>query len=223
MKFLVIRRLFFFSLSSFLFFSCQEGPTHTEPPYEGPPKGHIISVERAQEMYDNYSKRRLPIIREYEDSLKPTNPEKFSPTRYAEFDLSTIKQYIAYIEHESKRANVDVSTLRFYLTNYPNSDKFPNGDKIKYPRQNSILVLPTMDHNGENVGFSIEELDGKYSAVPIRKGNTANNESKGELNEAGFFMSNTSTLQSTTTSLILNDGTIMPPPATGSNDFGNNN
>lgn len=203
-------------------FSCQEGTTTTEPPYEGPPKGHIITVERAQEMYDSYSERRVSIIKKYEDSIKPT-PESFGATRYAEFDLATFKQYIAFIEHEANRAKVDVSTLRFYLSNYPNSNNYPNGDAVKYPRQNSIFVVPTMDHNGENVGFSIEELEGKYSAVPIRKRDGGNNDNNGVVNEAGFLSSNTTTLQVNTTSLILNDGTIMPPPILGSNDFGDNN
>ncbi|AFL81793.1 hypothetical protein Aeqsu_2333 [Aequorivita sublithincola DSM 14238] len=212
--------------TSLLFIAC-ENPTHTEPPYEGPPKDNIISVEQAQEMYDAYSERRSGIIQKYEDSVLPS-PEKFTPTRYAEYDLKTIKQYIAYIEHEAKEANVDINTLRFYLSNYPNSDKFPNGDVVKYPRRNSFFVVPTMSYKGENVGFSIEDIDGKYTAVPL-KGRNSNEErtqdndqtdSTGQMNEAGFFMSNNATVGETT-SLILNDGTITPPPGNNPFDHGN--
>ncbi len=207
-------------------FSCQEANTHSEPPYEGPPKGYIISVERAQEMYNTYSQRRVPIIEKYEDSVKA---DSFKPTRYAEYDLAVVKQYIAYIEHEAKLANVDIKTLRFYLSNYPNSDKFKNGDSVKYPRKNSFFVVPTMDVSGENVGFSIEETGGNYTAVPINRRPTTQErnqdenqkDSTGQMNEAGFFISNNSTLQGGTTSLILNESHLSPPP--NNNDFGNDN
>jgi hypothetical protein len=213
---------------NFLLFSCEDPTTHTEPPYEGPPKDYIISVERALEMYEGYSQRRVPIINKYEDSIT-ADGSKFTPTRYAEYDLATIKQYIAYIEHEAKEANVDIKTLRFYLSNYPNSDKFPNGDMVKYPRRNSFFVVPTMGHDGGNVGFYIEEMDGKYTAVPIRKrGITGketqqnNEQQEGEMNEASFFtFSNTNAVQGGGTSLILNDSHLAPPP--GSDDFGGNN
>lgn len=151
-----------------MLFSCQDPSTHNEPPYEGAPKGYIISTEQAGEMYDAYSQRRVPIIKKYEDSIV-SDGSKFEPTRYAEYDLETVKQYIAYIEHEANQANVDIKTLRFYLSNYPNSDKFLNGDPVKYSRKNSFFVVPTMDVSGKNVGFSIEETGGKYSAVPINR------------------------------------------------------
>ncbi|MEH6764927.1 MAG: hypothetical protein V7655_10545 [Aequorivita antarctica] len=216
-------------LANLMLVSCQDPSAHTELPYEGPPKDHIISVERAQEMFDAYSQRRVPIIKKYEDSIA-SDGSKFEPTRYAEYDLKTIKQYIAYIEHEAMQANVDINTLRFYLSNYPNSDKFPNGDVVKYPRRNSFFVVPTMDYEGKNVGFSIEEMDGKYTAVPINRGASAQEgkqnknqtDSTGQMNEAGFFISNNTMVQGGgTTSLILNEGTVSPPPS--SIDFGNNN
>src|SRR5690606_24007077 len=145
---------------SSIFFSCQDPTTPNEHPYEGPPKGYIISVERAGEMYDAYSERRVTIIKKYEDSIA-ADGSKFERTRYAEYDLQTLKQYIAYIEHEAAEAKVDINTLRFYLSNYPNSDKFANGDAVKYPRKNSFFVVPTMAYEGKNVGFSITDVDGK--------------------------------------------------------------
>ena len=208
-------------------FSCQDPSTNNEPPYEGPPKDFIISTERAGELYDAYSQRRVPIIKAYEKSISEDIPE-FEPTRYAEYDLATVKQYIAYIEHEATQAKVDIKTLRFYLSNYPDSDKFLNGDPVKYPRRNSFFVVPTMEVSGKNVGFSVEEEGGEYRAVPINRrqpteeGNQDQNQkdSTGQMNEAGFFKSNNTTVQPGSTSLILNDSSITPPP--GNNDFGNN-
>ena len=220
------RFLLLFFINS-IFFSCQNPNTHEEPPYTGAPK-QIISVQQAQRMYDAYTERRVPIIQRYEDSIAPDS-KKFTPTRYAEYDLETIKQYIAFIEHEAKAVNVDIKTLRFYLSNYPNSDTFPNGENVKYPRRNSFFVVPTMTYEGKNVGFSIEEVDGKYIAAPITR-RTPNEEkqqdkrtadSTGQMNEAGFFMLNAAAQESGSTSLILNDSQITPPP--GTSDFGNNN
>ncbi len=216
MKSKTTNRFLLLFFATVMIVSCVDSVNHNEPPYEGPPKGNIISVERAQEMYNNYSQRRVPIIQEYEDSIVPSK-EKFTPTRYVEYDLKTIKQYIAFIEHEAKQAEVDINTLRFYLTNYPNSDKFPNGDAVKYPRRNTFFIIPTADFDGENVGFSVEEIDGKYIAVPVNKRRDSNDkgqsEPEGQVNEAGFFIANSAAVGGST-SLILNDGTAIPPPGT---------
>lgn len=227
MKSKPIFRIFTLMLLSLSFFGCQE--TMDGGPYQGAPK-QIITIARAQEMYDNYSMRRVPIIQKYEDSIS-SNSSKFLPTRYAEYDLETIKQYIAFIEQESKQANVNVNTLRFYLSDYPDSDKFPNGDDVKYPRQNSFFIVPTTDFKGENAGFYIEEMDGKYTAEPISKQaniprdkqDKTGSEPSAKAYKAGFFTSSTAAQKAGTTSLILNDGNICPPPSSGSNDFGNNN
>ncbi len=221
-------RLMLLIFANLILVSCQEPTLQKESQYEGPPTDHIISVERAGEMYDAYSQRRVPVIQKYEDSIA-SDSSKFTPTRYVEYDLEIIKQYIAYIEHEAGQANVDINTLRFYLSNYPNSAKFNNGDAVKYPKRNSFFVVPTMEYEGKNVGFSIEEIDGKYTAVPINRNTTmkegnqdkAQSESSGDLNEAGFFASNNTSVQGGGNSLILNDGTMVPPP--GTDDFGNNN
>lgn len=220
----IIHPLMLLIFINLIFISCQE-PTNGPVPGPMDPPKQIISVEHAKEMYESYSSRRLPIIKKYEDSVVP-DTAPFTPTRYAEYDLETIKQYVAYVEYQAKQAQVDVKTLRFYLSNYPNSEKFANGDKVRYPRRNSFFVLPTMDYNGENVGFSIEKFDGKYTAVPINKRTTtrekdqnkAQTNPNGQLNEAGFLMFySTSAQVGETSSLILNDGNMMPPP--GEDDF----
>ena len=223
-----ITRLLLLICINLLLFGCQNPPTHHEPPYEGPPKDHIISVDRALEMYNAYSQRRVPIIQRYEDSLA-ADSSQFTPTRYAEYNLETIKQYIAYIEHEAKKAKVDIKTLRFYFSNYPDSKKFQNGDIVKYPRRNSFFVLPTIEHEENKVGFYLEDIDGEYTAVPIMKYSRQQDgvnkqpngdEPAGNVNEAGFFTPNSTSAVVGRTSLILNDSHITPPP--GSDDFGNN-
>ncbi|WP_310993800.1 hypothetical protein [Aequorivita marina] len=231
MKTKVITPLFVLIFISLTLISCQEtiynpdpGPSSVKPPKE------IISVAQAAAMHKSYSLRRVPIIKKYEDSIA-SDTSAFTPTRYAEYDLETIKQYVAYVEYMAKQAKVDVKTLRFYLSNYPNSEKFENGEKVKYPRRNSLFVLPTMEYKGKNHGFSIEEVNGKYTAVPInRRANNKNNLNKtqndsiGRVSEAGFFVSGNAAVQEgETSSLILNDGQIMPPPPIDDFDIYNEN
>lgn len=228
MKTKIIAPIFLLIFINLVFISCQE-PTGI--PDSGPvkPPKQIISVERAAEMYDSYSSRRVPIIKKYEDGLDPNSPP-FTPTRYIEYDLETIKNYVAYVEYKAQQAEVDIKTLRFYLSNYTSDEKYPNGDIVRYPKRNSIFMLPTMEYEGENVGFSVEEVDGKYNAVPISKSvatrdqkqRKEQNVPKDQLNEASFFMSTTNAIQGVgASSLVLNDGQMMPPP--GKDDFGVSN
>lgn len=227
MKTKLISPLLFLIFINLTFSGCQEPLDGSLSGPVSPPK-QIITVERAAEMYENYSTRRVPIIKKYEDSLV-ADTTQFTPTRYAEYDLETIKHYIAYVEYQAKQAKVDVKTLRFYLSNYPNTDKYANGDKVRYPRRNSFFILPTMEYKGKNVGFSIAEVDGKYKAVPINNGVAKNGElendgmtnSEEKINGAGFFVTGNVAVQGGTTSLILNDGQLVPPP--GPNDFSNGN
>ena len=79
MKAQTLQHLLLLLCINLMLFSCQDPVTHTEPPYEGPPKDHIISVDRAQEMFDAYSQRRVPIIKKYEDSIA-ADGSKFTPT-----------------------------------------------------------------------------------------------------------------------------------------------
>ena len=154
----IINSLFLTIFTSCLFFGCKEIDSETTI---DPPK-QIISVEQAREMYDAYSQRRVPLIQKYEDSIS-SDSTKFTPTRYAEYDFEAIKQYIAYIEQEAKDADIQISTLRFYLSNYPDGEKFGDGNDIKYPRRNTFFVVPTMAYQGNNVGFYLEDSRGKYT------------------------------------------------------------
>lgn len=225
MKTKIIHPIFVLILINLVLLSCQEGTDNQD---QGPikPPAQIISVDRATEMYNTYSARRVPIIKKYEDSI-PSDASPFTPTRYAEYDLESIKQYIAYVEYRAKQSKVEVKTLRFYFSNYPNSDTFANGDKVKYPKRNSFFILPTMEVKGKNVGFSIEEVDGNYSAVPINRSSVERvegmgNTKKSSVNEAGLFFSSNIAAQSLNVlSLVFNDGQLMPPPEV--NDFGNDN
>ncbi|QIE58168.1 hypothetical protein G5B37_00890 [Rasiella rasia] len=127
---------------------CEE---HQTPPVNDDPPRELISVEQAKEMFDTYYERRVTLIRTYEEGVDSTR--EFHPTRFGEYDYATVKQYMAFIESEAKLANVEIGGLRFYLTNYPNANEFNDGTAVKYPRQNSFVLVPTTVVDGKQRGF----------------------------------------------------------------------
>jgi len=194
----------------------------------------IITVAQAKFIFDGYTKRRVPIITEFEN--RQQKEEDFAPTRYAHYDYATIKQYMAYIEREAKLAGVEISTLRFYFANYPEAEKFPDGRGIKYPKQNTFFIVPTLDQDGKEFGFyTIKgEGDKRKAALIIDKIKSIGTSqlpvgaklNEVELNTASF---NPASLFSSTrtampffddeNSLILNEGGLVPPPPKEGSDF----
>ncbi|MEE9361536.1 MAG: hypothetical protein V3U92_02960 [Cellulophaga sp.] len=179
----------------------------------------IVTIEQAKTMYDNYSKRRVGLIEKYETSVKPK--EEFHVARLIEYDYETIKNYLAFIEQEAKKADVEISSLRFYFSNYADEQTFKDGEKVKHPRQNSLFMLPTTTLNGKEVGFLItEDEKGKIKAISIQEGLGLKPGSMGAIHEmrtkqeAGFFsnFSKTKTIFYSEQSLIMNRGGAKPPP-----------
>ena len=192
-----------------------------DPPVEKeevtPPK-QIVSLEQAKETYDNYTRRRVGII-EKSEGPKPDG-SKFDATRYTYYDYATIKQYMDYIEQEAKRANVEISSLRFYLSNYPDAPAFKNGNKVIHPRQNSVFLVPTTTKDGLEYPFMLEDKDGKWEAVLLtgqldplgEDGMGMQNENRAK-NYAGFAVNPAPiNLSHHEKSLILNEGGSAPPP-----------
>ncbi|NHF57961.1 hypothetical protein FK220_001315 [Flavobacteriaceae bacterium TP-CH-4] len=139
-----------------------------------PPK-QIVTIGEAKNYYDNYSKRRVPLIRRYEDSINRRGidekmqqmqqeddqgkgeaaeaPAKFDVARYVYYDYQTIKDYMTFIEQQAAAAKVDISTIRFYFSNYPDSTQYV------HPRQNSIMISPALKQGDREYLFYIDDSD----------------------------------------------------------------
>ncbi|MGI9549778.1 MAG: hypothetical protein ACR2MT_01160, partial [Aurantibacter sp.] len=157
----LINLIFIFTLGLTLF-NCREikqddtpKDKHVEAPAE------IIEISEARLQYNTYEKRRVDLIQKYEDSVDgysdegkarqeqnaqqaqvdPNDPNgaRFDVARYVSWDYDTIKNYLKYIDQEAKKAKVDISTLRFYFSNYPEDDT-----SAVHPRQNTIIITPTL-------------------------------------------------------------------------------
>lgn len=168
----------------------EEAAEITEP-------SQIIPVPLAKSLYDNYSEHRQPIIEFYEDSIrnrkrdnaymqqqiertddnkkdasqdKPsTSQAGFTAARYVSYDYETIKSYLKYIEQEAAAANIEISTLRFYFSNYPESKTLPGRKKEINPKKNSIMISPTTKNSkGEDFIFYLEVGDNlEPRAMPL--------------------------------------------------------
>lgn len=162
-----------------LLFGLSSSCNHEDKPVKtvDEPKEIIISTEQAKEMYDTYTIRRKGLIQDFENSLDnrdqydekdqqgqnqkgkeekasiSSGSEGFQVARYINYDYNDLKQYMAFIEQEAKKANVEISTLRFYLTNYPNKEKFDDGGKIKDPRRNTVIMVPSLNKGGKEYAF----------------------------------------------------------------------
>lgn len=201
----------FFGAGLLLIGACQQGPKKEEPsePEEEnvlPPEG-IISLEESKSLYDNYTKNRVDMIREYEAGRDSV--DEFIPARFSSFSYAEMKQYIAFVEQEAKEAGVTVESLRFYFANYPNKPDFPNGKKVVHPRQNSVFVVPTMDVKGQEYGFYIG-ADGKAKLIKDAVGSSSDKSENENADSYASFAPNL--LQDEDQSLAMDRSSSGPPP-----------
>ncbi len=212
------------ALITFGFTSCEQKKEQkpvTEPvPTEVSAPKQIVSVSQAKTMYDAYGERRVRLIEGFENELAPE--KKFDVARFGYYDYNTIKEYMNYIEQEAKKANVEISSLRFYFSNYPDKKTFEDGRAIKHPKQNSFFIIPAVkDKNDREYGFYIrEEDDGKNVPVlltdnlePKKDGGTDNMQSGESKSEASFLPTTSpAPFYAKNKSLVLNEANMVPPP-----------
>ncbi len=206
----------------------RETETNAEPPKQ------IVTIEHAKEMYDSYGTHRAPLIQAYEDKGRNADKTeeqteeaaKFDVARYVYYDYDTIKQYLEYIEKEAAAADVKISKLRFYFSNYPDKEKFPDGRPVVHPKQNSVMISPTTEKGERDfIFYTADGEGGKRKAVLLSDNfdkypgqETGYIEGSVHRNEASV-LPNLSTPHPTPApvffgnkSLTLNEGNSAPPP-----------
>ena len=163
-------------------------------------KTHLILLDNAAEMYRLYDKQRLNITKSY---LQKRFGANFNDTRTVWFDISTIKEYIKYVEERSAKAGVKVEGLEFYFAVKPSNIK---SDERGHQ---TFFIAPTTNDKNKQSGYTLINnkkvlLNGHFSqTLDSLNMNTQ---------KASFFTTIT-TLQED--GLLLNRGTANPP--------GNNN
>lgn len=213
-------------LFALMLVSCgeQSKEGQTQKNAEVNPPDQIISVEEAKNMYDNYSNRRAGLIQHFEDSINISKKDtaQFDVGRYTYYDYKTIKQYLEYIEQEAAKAGVEISSLRFYYSNYPDQEKFANGKPIVHPRQNTFFLIPAMEVEGEQYAFTTVDTGepGKKRAVlltmdlePYDADGMGAIENGSKKSYASVFsLVNYASPAYANGSTVLNEGNAAPPP-----------
>ncbi|PCJ94461.1 MAG: hypothetical protein COA50_11915 [Flavobacteriaceae bacterium] len=179
------------------------------------PPEQIISNKEAKVLFDDYSRNVVSVLQNNDDD----DDDSYKPARFAEYDLETIKQYIAYVEQEAKQANkTKVASLRFYFGKYPKGEK---------SGKNTMFIVPTTKFEGaeDNQGFYIEVSDdGKKVATPISNSIKQNEQGMGNIKEKNgksyaAMLPLPAVLSTNATyfeklSLTMNHGGAGPPPNT---------
>jgi len=169
--------LTFLGIALFALSSCNEKcPPCNEEVEQVKAPDQIVSVKEAKLTYDTYTERRKPLIARYEDSInrekgydkmkqqKQKNKgagrvtrqvDSFPVARYVHYDYETIKNYLAFIEQEAKNKGIEISTLRFYFSNYPEGKPVENAK----PRQNSIFIMPTITQDNRTFGYFLNDKE----------------------------------------------------------------
>lgn len=167
----------------------------------------IIPNEQAKELYDTYTDRREGLIQDFENALDSVGQDKdtynaqdqqaqnikdqskkadaqqsregFQVVRYGFYDFEDLKKYMAFIDQEAKKANVNISTLRVYFANYPDKEKFGNGRPIKEARRNTFVMIPTVNTGNEEFAFftADDSEDGQRKAFLLTEDLTVNGKS----------------------------------------------
>jgi len=233
---LIVLSIFVISIAS-----CAEKTEKEKEQTQVPAPDQIVKIEEAKEMYDRYTDRRVPLIQRYEDSINrrgnddkmqqrqqnqdenkaeaDNGPAKFDVARYVYYDYKTIKDYMTFIEQQAEAANVDISTLRFYFSNYSEDDQ------NIHPRQNSIMISPALKQDNREYIFYIDDSDpnnpkpvllgDNFDPAKSGMGMTIGKENKAYASFAPSLPKTNSAAiipYNDRQSLTMNSGTGAPPP-----------
>ncbi|MCP4976153.1 MAG: hypothetical protein GY931_08330 [Maribacter sp.] len=231
---LVVLSIFVFGITS-----CVDKAEKEKERAPVPAPEQIVKIDEAKEMYNRYADRRVPLIQRYEDSINRSGiddkmqqrqknqeqnkadegPAKFDVARYVYYDYKTIQNYMKFIEQQAEAANVDISTLRFYFSNYSEDDK------NIHPRQNSIMISPALKKDNREYIFYIDDSDPQnpkpvllgdnFGPVKSGMGATTTEENKAYASFAPSLSKTNSAVvlpANGRQSLTMNRGTGVPPP-----------
>jgi len=165
-----------------------------------PPKRpkETISLRRAHEMYKAYQERHEVLTK-----LKDGEEE----ARYGWHSIDFYKNYIAYLEKESRKVGIRISGLRMYYVAYPEND-----DKSgKYAGYQTYFYVPTYFNKKEkrHIAFDPLHIDENGNPLPIHE--IIVNGKRVNTNEASIAQSLTKTASTTDISSIANMAEMCEP------------
>lgn len=173
--------LFSYLAIAMVFISCAE--KSSEKSELTPSKemlAHIINTETAVNIYQNYEKQRLVILK---DTLSKLYGNDFNDTRRVWFNLKDLKSYIAYVEKKSAENKINPEGLQFYFSVY-------GDDEGEQKNHQTFFIAPTTKNEGVQSGYTLETRDGKTQALflkSILKSKNYSSADSQQMDKASFF------------------------------------
>jgi len=196
---------------------CKGGETNNDDDNNsGPPTVDVverpdmaIELDEAIALYQNYGENRVKLI-EIHENEEVGEVDDYQATRSLTFNYKELRQYLDYVEQEAKEADTDIMGIRVYLGQY-------DTENSPHPNAETVFFNPTMNKDGSEVAFAIQNQNGNPTAVPV--GVLQDYYLKtGKIKTPG--KANLVLIQDDVTSLAGNHGSRRPPPKTGSdNDY----
>lgn len=174
----------------------------------------IIPILDADTMYTEYGARRARFLESNLTQRSNTNP--YQSTRMVVINYAQLKEYMSYIERESRRANVTIEDLGLYFSKYPDDGRMPSGNNTTSSAGvESIFINPMTTFSGgaTSVSYAIQDDSrGKSQAVPV--GHIIDSK-KGTNTHGGHSY----IIQNEVKSLAANKFGRRPPPVSNGNGY----
>ncbi|WP_024772283.1 hypothetical protein [Aquimarina macrocephali] len=169
---------------------------------------NIITLEKAKQLYDNYSDTRVKWTNE--SMLSHANIKSFEVTRSLFYDIDSLYNYLNYIKRISKQAKIKPSGFRFYFGSY-DKDYKRAGDTA-YAHRQTIFIAPTILKETMHLGYTLNS-DYKVELLQEKIGTDSRGQSgNGDaMQKASLFNFNLSTNMFSDNSTIANEINSSPP------------
>lgn len=154
----IITKLFFFAFFTMLFFSCETECKHDKENHEevnSKRPSQAITYPEMASMFKEYDNGQRIVLNNY--ITKKSEGKDTVATISQFFNISEIKQYIAYIERLSAEKEIPLTGIRIFTSAYPSDYKIP-----EYRNRVSFILAPTTTIDGRNVAY--EPLESKMKS-----------------------------------------------------------
>jgi hypothetical protein len=138
-----------FFLSLFIF-SCTTESNHQDHKNNDSRPSNAITYKEMAGMFNEYDNGQRLVLNNY--ITKKTKGRDSVATISQYFNLSQLKQYIAYIERLSKEKEIELTGVRIFTAAYPS-----DYEKEEYRNRVSFILAPTT-HIGDKKNVAYEPL-----------------------------------------------------------------
>ena len=155
---------------------------------------HTISLERAHQMYQAYQERYNALT-----EFRKGNED----ARYGWHSIGFYKNYIAFLEKESKRVNIPISGIRLYYVAYPEDES-----SHQYKGYQTYIYVPTYynEKTKQHIAFDLFHLDAQGQPIPIHNIITKGEGISNNLSSSFFY-----SVSNETASSVANMGEMCKP------------